>query len=248
MDMVEKLGKKVRSRAYPALPLGAAIDAAKQIYDDLGIGPHSREALSRGLGYAGFCGAASPKIGALAQFSLLSRQNGRYSITESARAIFKYPAAGAAANIAQAALCPALYRALAARFAGESLPKNLALLLISDYGIAKKAAPDAAMNFAKTMEFAGLFESGRVVLPENMPSKANVELPSAREGESLDDDTVIDDFENKKTADERREGEKIKVNLDSGITIMFPQKFSSRLALGEFAADLKNLNSKAAFD
>lgn len=251
--MVENLGKtakdkiktctakKIRSRAYPALPLAAAIKAAKKIYDNLGNGPHLRETLSRGLGYASFSGAVSSKIGALVQFDFLVRQSGRYSITDAARAVFEYPARGAG-DIARSALRPPLYRALAARFAGESLPKDIAAILALDYGISKKAAPDAAMNFAKTMEFAGIFENGCLVLPETAVRKDPGDLPNGR-GENENFEIGANENESRGKA-RYFGGEKIEINLDSGVAVIFPKSLASRLAMGEFAPELKSLENK----
>jgi len=229
-------GKKIRSRAYPALDLRAAILAAKKIFDDLGQGPHSRAALARGLGYGGFCGAASARIGALAHFGLLEKFAGNYSISPAALALFDFHQKDRQKEIFAAAATPALFAALAARFAGGALPKNLPAILAADYGIAANAAPAAAKNFAATFEFAGILKDNRLILP----------------------DAGQDDFDEREAKNEPADGEvagnnstaaapsqNIEVKLSSGIIVLFPKKFASRLALGEFAQELKNLDNKS---
>ncbi len=244
--MVQKLGKnknsgagkKIRSRAYPLLDLERAILAAKKINENLGRGPHSRAALARGMGYAGFCGAASGKIGALAHFGLLERFAGNYSIAEAALPLFDHPKIGRQKEIFAAAARPALFAALAARFAGQTLPKNLSAVLISDYGISSAAAPRAAENFTSTFEFAEMLKDGRLILPGGEENANDGNSPEGKNSKE----------KNRRQAAENENGggeEGIEATLASGIKITFPKKFASRLALGEFAQELKNLDSKA---
>jgi len=245
--MVQELGKsnnaakskKIRSRAYPALDLQTAILAAKKIFDDLGQGPHSRLSLARGLGYGSFCGAASGKIGALVHFGFLERFAGNYSVTSAALSLFDYPKNLRQNEIFATAARPALFAALAARFAGQNLPKNLPAVLVSDYGISPAGAPLAAKNFAATFEFAEILKDGRLILPD------------AGENASDGDDSGEKDFEeeNRRPAagNDRGGGEgEIEVRLASGIRIVFPKKFAAQMARGEFAEEVKSLDSKTA--
>ena len=114
--------KKMRSGGYPLLSLPRAIAAAKKIYDNLGQGPHSRQNLARGLGYASFSGAVSGKIGALVHFGLLSRLSGLYSVTLPARAIFLYPEKNCVAEIFAAAKAD---EAVAKYLDGQDLVKEI---------------------------------------------------------------------------------------------------------------------------
>ncbi len=229
-------GKKLRSAAYPMLSLPAAIDAAKKIFENLGIGPHSRDALARGLGYASFSGAASGKIGAMVHFGLLERFAGSYSAAPLAEKIFDFSRADRAKEIFEAATKPALFASLAARFSGQVLPKDLPLVLVSDYHIASKAAQAAACNFVKTFEFAELLKNNRLVLPG---AEENGEASDVLENKTFEKENSL------RVDEDKNKNEGIEVKLDSGIAIVFPKKFSSRLALGEFAQDLKNLENRA---
>ncbi len=236
-------GKKVRSRAYPLLDLPAAILAAKKIYQNLGRGPHSRAALARGMGYAGFCGAASGKIGALAHFGFLERFAGNYSVADFALPLFDDARSFSQKEIFAAATKPALFAALAARFSGQVLPKNLPAILVSDYGISFAAAPRAAKNFVATFEFAGILKENRLILPDGEES----------ENDGDDDVAKETNFEEKKrcSAAENKiigEEEGIEVLLVSGVKIIFPKKFAARLARGEFAEEVKSLDSKITAD
>lgn len=233
--------KKSRSRAYPALDLKSAILTAKKIFDDLGQGPHLRAALARGLGYGGFCGAVSAKIGALAHFGLLEKFAGNYSITPLALDLFDFFEKDCRKKIFIAATTPVLFSALAARFAGGALPKNLSAILASDYGIAANAAPIAAKNFVATFEFAGALKDNRLILPDDEKSKNDDDSLVAKKmdfGERAD----ISAAENKNDGEE----DGIEVALASGIKIIFPKKFAFRLAMGEFAEGLRHLDNRTS--
>lgn len=232
--MSQKLGKKSRSAAYPLLSLPEAIESAQTTVDNLGFGPHSRESLARGMGYASFSGAVSGKIGAMVHFGLLSRLAGRYSFTDLARSIFSHPLEAVSFEISQAASRPAIYRALIARFLDEALPRDLKGLLVSDYKITPKAAALAAQNFIKTMEFAGLIKDGRIAGPDaefsGAEDIADPQIAFAPPADSLP----------AKTKD------KIIIKLPSGVEISFPCRLAYRISMGEFALELKNIDEKAA--
>jgi len=236
-------GKKIRSRAYPALDLPAAVLAAKKIFDDLGQGPHSRISLARGLGYGSFCGAASAKIGALVHFGFLERFAGNYSVAPAAPPLFDYPKNLRQNEIFAAAARPSLFAALAARFAGQNLPKNLPAVLVSDYGISPAAAPLAAKNFAATFEFAGMLKDGRLILPD---VGENASDGNDSEGKIFEEKNRRPAAENNRGGGEE-EGQ-IEVRLASGIKIVFPKKFAAQMARGEFAEEVKSLDSKITAD
>ncbi len=237
--------KKIRSAGYPALDLGSAILAARKVFGDLGQGPHSRPSLARGLGYKNFCGPASAKIGALVHFGLLEKFGGNYSITGLAKTLFGYPKNDCQKEMFAAAVKPALFGALAARFAGEILPNNLAAILAGDYKISVNAAPRAAQNFVKTVKIAEMLKDGVLILPDDQKND---------EGASNFDMSVenADDPENKdipakKNSIGAQNCNGIKIKLSSGIEIVFPPEFALRLSMGEFAADLKTLDEKSKF-
>jgi hypothetical protein len=219
----------LRSCGYPLLALPAAVEAAKALCDGLGEGPHSRQSLARGLGYSSFSGAASSKIGSLVHFGMLVRSGGMYSITPLAREAFSYPREGSLVAIEKAAIKPALYGKLAARFSDKSLPEKLDAILAADYGITQKAAAAAAQNFIRTLEFAGLIRGGNLVFldPEEGVS------PREKQIGGLEKETID------KTVDQT-----IKIKLQSGIEISFPESLSYRLSLGEFANEIKLLENK----
>ncbi|MCU0652834.1 MAG: hypothetical protein MUD10_01070 [Candidatus Pacebacteria bacterium] len=224
----KKSGRKERSGAYPLIALSPAIDAAKRLFENYGAGPHTRDNLAKGLGYASFSGAASVKIGALVHFGLLERQRGTYAVTLLAKEIFEYPKEGSEAAVLRAALNPALYAKLAARFGGEALPRELPRVLAADFRITEKAAPAAAANFLETMEFAGMLRDGRLDSGQPAPPEASVMPPRA----------------GMPVMNPPKPG-LIRVALPSGIEISFPQEMSFRLSMGEFAEHIKNLDERA---
>jgi len=219
---------KVRSCAYPVLALPECSQLAQKIFDGLGQGPHTRATLAKGMGYSSFSGAVSAKIGSMVQFGLLERFHGGYSVTPLAEEIFSYPDEISQPSIAEGALRPALYKKLADRFAGKSIPHGLAAVLAAGYRITEKAAPEAAANFIKTMEFSGLLKDGILGLPPAGEAAAPVEKKSR---ELL-------------TANKEDDG-RIKIELPCGGAVLFPKEMAYRLSLGEFAEAIKDLDRKA---
>jgi len=221
--------KKNRSCAYPMLSLPQAIAAAKSLCDNFGEGPYSRASAAKGLGYSSFSGAASSKIGSLVHYGLLERAGGMYSVASLAKICFSYPEDGSREAITAMANKPVLYHGLISRFLNKSLPEKLEAILVDDYGITGKAAPGAAQNFVRTMEFAGLIREGRLAFPDT-----DAEIASIKNIESFP--------EEKKTG---VLSSKISIKLTSGIEVLFPDFLAYRLSMGEFAPEIKNLDAKA---
>ncbi len=165
------------------------------------------------------------------QFGLLERISGNYSVTAAAREIFTYPGETSLPAITAAAARPVLYRKLIAKFSGGSLPQNLAAVLAANYGITVKAAPAAAANFIKTLEFSELLKNG---ILETFPGGGVVLNTSAKTAASLPENIGID-----------KEDSRIKIELPSGAAILFPKPMAYRLSQGEFAQEIKNLDHKA---
>ena len=220
---------RTRSCAYPVLALPVAVELAKKLFDNFGAGPHSRESTARGLGYSSFSGAVSAKIGALVHFGLLSRLSGSYSLTSRASAVFSYPLPESAEAIAAAAKNPVLYQKLIARFSGEPLPRGLEQILAADYGITQKAAGAAAENFLKTMEFAGVMKEGILVFPESQTMAEPRPILETRPSKKINNAPETDNGA-------------IKIKLPSGIEIFFPQSLAYRVAKGEFAKAIDELD------
>lgn len=228
IKMPAKDAKKSRSCAYPLLSLSEAVELAQKLYENYGVGPHSREGAARGLGYSSFSGAASGKIGALVHFGLLVREAGNYFISPLAKEIFADPGEKGIAAISIAARRPLLYSKLVGRFQGEFLPKNLPDILVSDYKITAKAAPAAADNFLRTMELAGFIAEGKLVPIE----EARVSEPHQNDSDVIEETGETDQ-------------DMIKVVLPSGVKVFFPEAMAYRLALGEFAKEIMDLGKKA---
>jgi hypothetical protein len=224
--------KKTRSCGYPLFALPRAIELARALCEGFGEGPHSRESAARGLGYSSFSGAASSKIGSLVHFGLLARASGMYSITSLAKSVFLYPKEGSGEAIVTVAIKPALYGKLISRFLDKPLPERLEEILSADYGITGKAAPAAARNFIETMEFAGLMKDGTLVFMEA--------------GFAVDPQKIFDAGSVKENNDNRAvKNRVIKINLLSGVEIIFPEDLAYRISMGEFADEIKSLDKKA---
>lgn len=222
--------KKQRSCAYPLYPLPEAIRFAKRIYEGLGQGPFSRQTLAKGLGYSSFSGAASGKIGTLVHFGLLDRAHASYGFTALAQEILAYPAESSLPAIAKAAVRPVLFEKLFRRFEGKALPLDLAALLEAEFGITAKASPHAVMNFVGSLEFAGLVkENALLSLTEGSPDH-----PRPCSAAPL----VVDSNRNQDGG--------VRIELPSGIVIIFPPVLAYRVSLGEFAPEIKSIGQKSA--
>jgi len=150
-----------RSTAYPGITLEKAIEATKQLRDNLGMTPFSRDSAATALGYKAVSGASVQKVSACVHFGLLTRKGNAYTQSELANQMFRYvDDEERVAAIKAAVQTPSLYSKLISEYDGKALPKMLDNILVRNYGITERVAKDVANIFEKSVLFAGLLQNG----------------------------------------------------------------------------------------
>lgn len=242
-----------RSTAYPGVTLEKAIEATKQLRENLGSGPYSRDSAATALGYATVSGASTQKIGACVHFGLLTRKNNAYSQSSLADQVFRHISEEERLQaIKDAAQKPALYSKLIAEFNGKALPKMLDNLLVRNYGITERVAKDVAAAFTKSMKFAGILENGIITL-----TATSAPVAEAGEDEVADDDTTVVEGQLPQV-DQGRASKNpgagvqnppaatpgyIPVPIpDTDVKILFPMDYAYELGIGKFTAGIEALS------
>ncbi|HEY5442048.1 MAG TPA: hypothetical protein VIJ68_00745 [Candidatus Saccharimonadales bacterium] len=154
-----------RSRAYPGIPLGEAVEKIHQLSKKLGSAPsYNRETFAAGMGYKGSNnGAFLRAVAALQQYGLIQKTATSYSLTPIAQKIlFPTTSEDRMAAIRDAGLSPALFDQLYAKYQGQDLPDLLPNILVNDFGILPNVKDKATSLFRTSMEFAGLLDGNRL--------------------------------------------------------------------------------------
>lgn len=159
--------KRERSTAYPACSLETSLNDIMNLKERLGKGPYSREEAAKALGYSGINGISAGRIAACVHYGLLARSGSTYGISDLANRIIN-PTSEDEKGLAitEAFQAPALYSKLVKTYMGSALPTMLPNILARNYGIADKAASNAAQTFRDSAEYAGMLKSGVIVQPE----------------------------------------------------------------------------------
>jgi hypothetical protein len=161
--------RKLRSRAYPVLPLGEALRLLDLQTKLLGWGRRDRDAIAKAFGYiSGNSGIAARKIAALTHFGLLELRNGLYSPTHLAeRVLEEMKGDGSKAARQEACLSPVLFREIIHRYEPVGrVPRRLSLTLSLDHGIQEQVADEVAQVFMESAVYAGILESDGVFREE----------------------------------------------------------------------------------
>ena len=250
MEKVSNLPKKTkkRSASYPAFSLQEVVAATKNLKDQLGDGPYSRDNMAVALGYKGITGSSSTKIASCVHFGLLDRNGNTYSQSELASRIFNYIDEEERTNsLLEAFSRPALYQKLLAEYTGKALPLMLESILIRNYGIQENVAKSAVSTFKDSAEYVGALKNGVLITgqvsttdvstqdeaPANTPSAARSDLRHTVQPEALPHTpapapVVPTGF--------------LSVNLPSGLVVSYSQDLASAFAFGTFGTELKALN------
>lgn len=154
--------QKLRSRAYPAIPLSEAIGLLRRLKLELGWGQRDRDTIAQALGYAGgHSGIAARKTAALSHFGLMDVRDGLYSPTGLAEDVLdEMNEARYRTALREACLSPTLFREIIRRYEPLGrVPRQLALTLSLDHGIQEQARDEVAHIFMESARFAGILES-----------------------------------------------------------------------------------------
>jgi hypothetical protein len=169
---MEKEEKQVRlrSRLYPRYDLEDSINFIRSL-QTLGGSNVSQAALAAKVGKSVNNSGFSGRISSSKQFSLLTIDSGKLSISSLGKRIL-LPKGDADKNsaIATALAAPDLYKELIENFNGKIIPDTTTLgnLLAHDYRMEVAAKDGAARNFIRSANFAGVLQNGILVVGENI--------------------------------------------------------------------------------
>ncbi len=169
-------GKESRDRStvdFPYMPLEAAIEVAKALYNRCGFGSCEQDELAAELGQT-ISGAFRQKTSAARVFGLVSK-DGRsaFQLTDLGKEIVS-PETESDAR-ATAFLAVPLYSQIYEKFRGHNLPPAKALEReMEALGVAHKQTDRARQAFERSAQHAGFFNSGkeRLVKPRMESAKA----------------------------------------------------------------------------
>lgn len=201
----------MRSKAYPSISLGVAVQKIEQFNKSLGsVGYYARQKVAEGIGYKGLSGASSRAIAALVHYGLLDRKKDTYALSELAKRIVLPKIDGDRETaIKEALIEPALFRELIQQYEGAELPGLLSNILTTpQYGINPRVKDDAAEVFKSSLAYAGVLKDDHVIFldvhedittPELAPAvkpDMSIELPGTLPKQSdADGDSLLNRIE-----------------------------------------------------
>lgn len=180
MKTPETTHTHTRSRAYPAMPLGQAVDALRSVEGALSGGTCDRDALASALGYRA-AGVGARKVAALGHFNLVERVGGLYQMSRLGRRIVS-PISD---RDRQAALVEAFMATVVFREVYEAyrrirkFPRDLAAVLERDHGIVKSVAGEVAQVILESGVYAGILDvRGYYVGTDDVDASNDSGIPS----------------------------------------------------------------------
>lgn len=242
MEKSAQLPKKTkkRSASYPAFSLQEVVTAKKNLKDQLGDGPYSRDSMAVALGYKGVTGSSSMKIASCVHFGLLDRNGNTYEQSDLANRIFNYiDEEERTTSLLEAFNKPALYQKLIAEYTGKSLPLMLESILIRNYGIQENAARSAVSTFKESAEYVGALKNGVLTTNQNQ----NLEIPTQDENLGGQQRTVSQSQPQRQASPQSSvvSAGLLSVELPSGLVVSYSQELAPAFAFGAFGNELKAL-------
>ncbi|MFH1047930.1 MAG: hypothetical protein V1738_06530 [Patescibacteria group bacterium] len=234
----EKITKRDRSTAYPAISLGDAIKLSNKLIVAYPKSSFDRMSAAKSLGYATLSGASSPKIAALVHYGLLDRKGNAYKNSDIAERISHYSTEEEKAEaILEAVKHPKLFVSLIGEYSGRAIPPTLNNILVRQYKISLKVADTVVQIFKDSLEFAGLFSNG--IVSENATQDS--------EGLKHDEDEgrkIATDFREHNTKGPSRQTRTgmVDVELPSGIVLSYPYEIAYLFAIGIFRNEITALD------
>ncbi|GAB5378076.1 MAG: hypothetical protein AcusKO_45380 [Acuticoccus sp.] len=150
--------KPIRSPSYPAMSLEDAVTAVGKIEAVYRSAPVERGAAAKLVGYSSLSGPANKALAALASYGLLERAGkGDARVTERARAILHADDdQERKANLVEAAMSPALFRAIREKFREAPIPpEDGVITYLNREGFNPSAVQPATRAFLQTMRYLG---------------------------------------------------------------------------------------------
>jgi hypothetical protein len=239
----ENKTKRDRSTAYPAIPLGEAIEYSKKLIAAYPKSQFDRASAATSMGYATLSGASAPKVAALAHYGLLDRKGNAYKNSDLAERILHYSTEEEKAEaILEAVKHPKLFESLIGEYSGRAIPPTLNNILVRQYKISLKVADTVVQIFKDSLEFAGLYSNGIVsesALQDTGGLKNNKDEGKKKVTDSRGHDT--------KGPNRQTHAGMVDVELPSGIIISYPADIAYLFAIGKFGEQIAALD-KAVMD
>ena len=211
----EKKIKKDRSTAYPAIPLGDAIEYSKKLIASYPKSQFDRASAATSIGYATLSGASAPKVAALVHYGLLDRRGNAYKNSDLAERILHFSTEEEKAEaILEAVKHPKLFESLIGEYSGRAIPPTLNNILFRQYKISLKVADTVVKIFKDSLEFAGLYSNG--IVSEN--ASQNTKDPKD-DGDERKNKATDSQAHDKKGAARQTHAGMVDVELPSGIII-----------------------------
>ncbi len=239
----ENKTKRDRSTAYPAIPLGEAIEYSKKLIAAYPKSQFDRASAATSMGYATLSGASAPKVAALAHYGLLDRKGNAYKNSDLTERILHYSTEEEKAEaILEAVKHPKLFESLITEYSGRAIPSTLNNILVRQYKISLKVADTVVQIFKDSLEFAGLYSNG--IVSEN--------ASQSTEGLKGDEDKVKNKTTGSQVHDKKEPGRQthagmVDVELPSGIILSYPSDIAYLFAIGKFGEQIAALD-KAVTD
>lgn len=232
---------KKRSASYPAFSLQEVVASTKNLKDQLGDGPYSRDSMAVALGYKGVTGSSSMKIASCVHFGLLDRNGNAYTQSELANHIFNYISEEERTNsLLEAFSKPALYQKLITEYSGKSLPLMLESILIRSHGIQENAAKSAVSTFKESAEYVGVLKNGVLTVNHDQPAEASTQAESPANSQSASSQSQMQDQQSVQLPVSLTGF--LSVNLPSGLIVSYSHDLASAFAFGAFGNELKALD------
>lgn len=156
----EQAKKRHRSPNYPAVGLAEALERTKRFFDVDGKAGAPTETAAKHIGFASAHGAALSVLAALKSFGLLEDKSGRIVPTQRAVELLHLQEQDPRRirALRDAALAPAIYRALIEQYRDTGLPSDETLRaeLVAYRDFNPKSVNDFLKGFRQTLDFAGL--------------------------------------------------------------------------------------------
>lgn len=182
--------RRERSPSYPAIPLAAAVERAKEIYRQEKSYPAPIDTILHHWGYSPRSGSGMVAVAALLKFGLLEDEGSgstrRAKITELGQRIVR-DARDVSPDrdhlLRDAALLPQIHRELWEKYRG-SLPSdaNLQHTLKFEYGFTDLGASEFIREFRATISYARLEQGADVEAPDpaDYPTEVEHLVPTSR--------------------------------------------------------------------
>ncbi|MFZ0676267.1 hypothetical protein [Candidatus Binatus sp.] len=164
--------KRIRSPAYPAESLKAAVGRAQKLYDADHESGSTIESAATHMGFNKAHGDALSVLAGLKKFGLIEMRGERAVVTKRAVNILLFPDQDRGKNaLREAVLLPQAYRELFNRFKGKKIPSDQTLRseLIADKHFNAKAVDGFLKDFRASLAYAGISTEDQLESPVEEP-------------------------------------------------------------------------------